>query len=211
MQSPIQSSPRQTCLIGVCGGSCSGKTSVCERIKNELGDSNGIVCLVSQDDYYKGASENYDIPSAIDFDLLGDNLEKLINGEEIDSPVYDYATHSRKSETKKVGPAKIIIVEGILIFCNERVRNLCNLKVFVEADEILCYTRRLERDTRERGRLYGEVVDYYMKYVVPSFRNYINPSRFYADISLINNTYGKIIGSEILIDHIKQRISKLLL
>lgn len=205
----------QTYVIGVCGGSCSGKTTVCEKILeqivNVLGNMDNLMCIESQDNYYKTGNDdtNYDIPSAVDFDLLADHIEQLIAGNKIKSPLYDYATHSRKQETREIGPAKIIIVEGILIFCNERIRNLCNLRVFVEAEEILCYNRRLERDVRERGRSFEEVGKRYLEHVAPSFRNYINPSRYYANISLINNTHDEFIGLEILFDHIEKKIRQL--
>jgi len=203
-----------TYLIGVSGPSCGGKSTVClmvqKKITETLGDSSNMICVISQDSYYNGGNEftNYDVPSAIDFDLLIDHLEKLISGEEVDVPVYDFATHNRKEETKKTGPAKIIIIEGILIFCNERIRDLCNLKIFVEADDVLCYTRRLKRDTQERGRSFEDVEKRYLEHVVPSFRNYVHPSRFYANISLINNTHGEFIGLEILLDHIEKKINQ---
>jgi len=203
-----------TYVIGACGPSCGGKTTVCLKIQDKiteiLGESSNMICVVSQDSYYNGGNEstNYDVPSSIDFDLLVEHLEKLINGEEVDVPIYDFSTHGRKEETKKTGPAKIIIIEGILIFCNERIRNLCNLKVFVEADDVLCYTRRLKRDTQDRGRSFEDVENRYIDHVVPSFRNYVHPSRYHADVSLLNNTHGKFIGLEILLDHIEKKINQ---
>jgi uridine kinase len=203
----------RTYVIGVCGSSCSGKTTVCKEICKKivsiLGDNNSShICVISQDSYYNGgnAATNYDIPDSIDFELMVGQLDKIINGEEIDMPVYDFATHSRKDETRRVCPARIVIIEGILIFSEERVRDLCDLKVFIEANEVVCYTRRLRRDTVERGRTSDEVEKRYIDHVVPSFRTFVDPSKYYADIILVNNTQGKFVGLEILLDHIEKKI-----
>lgn len=203
-------------VIGVCGASCSGKTTVCmkieDKIENTLENKQNIICIISQDSYYKGGNNdtNYDVPNAIDFDLMVKHLEKLVKNETVDIPIYDFPTHSRKNEVKKIGPAKIIIVEGILILTNEKIRNLCDLKVFVEAEDVVCYSRRLQRDVKERGRTFKEVEKRYIEHVVPSFRNYINPCRYYANISLINNsTDGTFVGLGILLDHIEKKIHEL--
>ena len=119
-----------------------------EKIERILKNKENIICIVSQDNYYKGGNNdtNYDIPDAIDFDLMGKRLEeKLIKTETVDIPIYDFATHSRKNEVTRIGPVKIIIVEGILIFTNEKIRNLCDLKVFVEAEDAVCFSRRVRK------------------------------------------------------------------
>jgi len=201
--------------ILVCGGTCSGKTTVCKKILEHiitiLGAHEGVVVICSQDSYYMGGNSqtNYDVPKAIDFDAMYDNIVKLQNGQVIDEPVYNFSTHSREDETKKMGPAKIIIIEGILTLSQPKIRALCDLKVFVEADEVVCYTRRLKRDIEERGRTFEEVESRYLDHVVPSFRDFINPSRYHANISLINNTHGSFVGLDILLDHIEKKIHEL--
>ena len=184
-------------VIGVCGASCSGKTTVCEEIvkivTSIFKSSANAICVISQDNYYKGgnADTNYDVVEAVDFELLTNHVEKLVDGKIVEVPMYDFATHSRKKETQVTGPSKIIIVEGILIFANENIRKLCNLKIFVEADPVVCYTRRLKRDVQERGRTFEEVEQRYIRDVIPSFLNYIEPVRFHVDVSLINNSTNK--------------------
>ena len=207
----------KTYVIGVCGPSCGGKTTVCKEIQNKIistlknnNNDNNIICVISQDSYYNGGNPNtnYDVPESIDFDLLIEHIKDLIDGKEINVPIYDFTSHNRKEESNKCVPTKIIIVEGILIFSNEKLRELCDLKVFVEANEILCYTRRLRRDTQERGRTFDEVEKRYLEHVVPSSKKYVYPSRDYADISLINNTHGQFIGLEIFLDHIEKKINQ---
>ena len=203
----------ETYVIGVCGPSCGGKTTVCKEIQKKISSTlkdNNNICVISQDSYYKGGNPNtnYDIPDSIDFDLLIEHVKNLIDGKEVNIPIYDFATHDRKEETNKYIPTKIIIIEGILIFSNDKLRELCNLKVFVEANEILCYTRRLKRDTQERGRTFDDVEKRYLEHVVPSSKQYVYPSRDYADISLINNKHNNFIGLEIFLDHIEKKINE---
>src|SRR5205085_12239899 len=137
------------------------------------------------------------------------HLQKLLSGEQIQCPLYDFSTHSRRVETLLIKPAKIIIIEGILILSQERIRNLCNLKVFVEAEDTICYTRRLKRDTVERVRTFEDVEKGYLEHVIPSSNNFIKPSRYHADIILVNNIQNKFVGIEILLDHIEKKILEL--
>lgn len=201
-------------VIGVCGPTCGGKTTVChkilEKIEATIGSHEDMICVLSQDSYYNsgGPETNYDIPSALDFDLMGKHLEQLIGGQAIYAPIYDFKTHSRTNETKKIGPAKIIIVEGILIFSQENIRALCDLKIFVDADTAICQSRRIERDVEERGRTFKEVTTRYVNHVVPSNNGYIIPSKFYANIILVNNIHGEFVGLEILLDHIEKKITQ---
>ncbi len=200
-------------IIGISGSSCSGKTTVStkilEIIKSTLGELNGNICLISQDSYYRGGDQNtnYDTPEALEFSLMYEHLQKIILGNTVDIPIYDFSTHSRKKETHALEPAKIIIIEGILIFTQEKIRDLCNLKVFVEADDTICYTRRLKRDVKERGRTFEEVEQRYIDHVVPCFNNFIKPSRYHANIILVNNTHGMFVGLDILLDHIEKKIN----
>jgi len=200
-------------IIGIAGGSCSGKTTaskkIYETIEHALGESNGNICLISQDSYYFSGDHNtnYDIPSALDFDLMYENLQKLILNETVEIPIYDFSKHMRTENVQILNSAKIIIIEGILILTQEKIRNLCDLKIFVEADNTICYTRRLKRDVKERGRTFEEVEKRYLDHVVPCFNNYIYPSRYYANIILVNNTHGMFVGLDILLDHIEKKIN----
>jgi uridine kinase len=191
-------------VIGICGVSCSGKSTASIEIQ-DLAKNNGIdVTVLSQDSCYKGGNvdTNYDVPDAVDFDLLISLLEALIAGKDVNCPIYDFTTHLPKKEFNVLKPSKIIIVEGILIFYVERLRKLMNLKVFVSALPELCYERRLKRDVEVRGRDPKEVKKRYFNHVLPSSSHYVLPTLQYSDIALINNTDGQFVGLKILLDHI---------
>lgn len=187
-------------IIGICGATCSGKTTVSNSIIEKCPDA----IIISQDNYYKGGNNetNYDVPEAIDFDLLNEHLEALRNGNSINMPTYDFSTHSRTKYTQYVEPANIIILEGILIFTNHTTLSLIDNKVFIQAQDATCFTRRLNRDTKERGRTLDEVVDRYNRHVVKSNEYYVKPSMDNADIILNNNKDFNFIGLQILINHI---------
>jgi uridine kinase len=203
-------------VIGISGGSGSGKTYISNIIIKtiyEMFPDTGIndVSIINQDSYYFGGDDktNYDIPTAIDFDLLKRNLEKLISGYSIDNPLYDFNCHKRKRETKRIYPTKIIIVEGILIFTEEKLRKLFDLKVFVSADAPTQIFRRIDRDTRERGRTITEVSERYHRDVWPSYKKYVLPSAKYADL-LINNFSNSYIGHQVLLNHIVKTYQSLI-
>lgn len=195
-------------IIGICGGSGAGKTFVTKlivkAIKQKFPKSTcGNIVVISQDSYYSGGDSktNYDIPSAIDFNLLINHLKQLIIGKSINCPIYDFSTHSRKKETNLIKPAKIIIVEGILIFTQEELRNLFNMKIFINAAVPTQIFRRATRDIRERGRTIEEVQNRYERDVWPSFNQFVLPSSQFADIS-INNYNGLYVGIQITLNHI---------
>ena len=204
-------------IIGVCGASGSGKTFIADLIVETMGklfaDDASIadMIIISQDSYYKGGTKdtNYDIPSAIDFELFVAHLETLIKGENIESPIYDFKTHLRKGETKTICPAKIIIVEGILIFTQESLRKLFDMKIFVHADEPTQIFRRTIRDTEERGRTLSEVRERYERDVWPSYKEFVLPSSRYADMT-INNHNDCYIGLEIMLNHIVTVLKKII-
>lgn len=202
-------------VVAVCGESCSGKTTVCRKIIERIAKINtsgqNLVVVVSQDSYYKGgdAQTNYDVPESIDFPQLIKDIKKLKNGEVIESPIYDFTTHSRKKETKRIGPAKIIIIEGILILTQKEFRDLCDLKIFVSAFPQLMYARRLKRDVEERGRTANEVEERYFRDVLPASQQFVGPSENFADIVLKNNTHNSFIGLEILLDHVDKKIHEM--
>ncbi|MDF2872422.1 MAG: uridine kinase [Anaerocolumna sp.] len=175
-------------VIGVAGGSASGKTTVVNRLQNICVDR---VVLLSHDYYYKPFSElspeertkiNYDHPDAFDTDLLIEDIKKLKQGEGIDRPVYSYIENTRLKETERVNPAKVIILDGFMIFENEKLRELMDIKVFVDTDADERLIRRIKRDVNERGRDLNSVITQYTETVKPMHELFVEPYKKYADI-----------------------------
>lgn len=186
-------------VIGIAGGTGSGKTTVVEKILSELPINE--VCIISQDSYYQAtdnlsyqerATINFDHPRAIDFDLLVSHIEQLKKGKSIEQPVYCFVTHNRTKNTTKIYPKKVIIIEGILIFNNEKLRNLCDIKVFVYADADERLIRRIRRDITERGRDINEVLLRYQTTLKPMHQMFIEPTKNYADIIIPNDRYNNV-------------------
>lgn len=203
----------RTCpyIIGIAGPSCGGKSTVCDKIIQHLktlGSKNFEITLISQDRYYYGGDNetNYDLPDAINFEKLVEHVKKLKAFEPIDAPIYDFTVHKPKVETEKIYPFSVIIVEGILILYNEQMRDLFDLKIFVDALEILRYERRTNRDVKERGRDKSEVKQRYLKDVTPSNKFYVEPTENYADVVLKNNVEDKFIGLNMVLDHIEKKL-----
>ena len=180
-------------IIAITGASASGKSLIASTVHRELRDELGTeaIGIISEDSYYKDQSHldfetrtqtNYDHPSSMDRDLLISHLKELKAGRAVDIPVYDYAQHNRTSEVTHFEPKKIIILEGILLLTDERVRNEVSFSVFVDAPLDICFIRRLQRDMQERGRSLESVVAQYRKTVRPMFLQFIEPSKQYADI-----------------------------
>ncbi|MFC4388414.1 uridine kinase [Gracilibacillus marinus] len=176
-------------IIGVAGGSGSGKTSVTRSIQNQFHDQS--VLIIEQDFYYKDQSHlpmeerlqtNYDHPLAFDNDLLIEHIEQLLQLKPVDKPVYDYALHTRSSEVIRIEPKDVIIIEGILILDDARLTELMDIKVFVDTDADLRIIRRLLRDIQERGRSIDSVINQYIQTVRPAHLQFIEPSKRYADI-----------------------------
>jgi len=176
-------------IIGVAGGSASGKTSV-SKILVETFTKHSIT-LLRQDDYYNDQSHltmaervktNYDHPLSMDNQLLVEHLKELIKGNTIEKPVYDYTNHTRSTETEAVKPTKIIIVEGLFVLEDAAIRELLDIKVFVKTDDDIRFIRRLLRDTEERGRSIDSVISQYTESVKPMHEQFIEPSKKYADI-----------------------------
>ncbi|MBA2869792.1 uridine kinase [Anoxybacillus calidus] len=176
-------------VIGVAGGSGSGKTSVAKAIYEHF--QGHSILMLEQDYYYKDQSHlpfeerlktNYDHPLAFDNDLLIEHLEKLLNYEPIEKPVYDYALHTRSDEVIYVEPKDVIILEGILVLEDERLRNLMDIKVYVDTDADIRIIRRLLRDIKERGRTLESVIEQYVSVVRPMHNQFIEPTKRYADI-----------------------------
>ena len=175
-------------IIGVAGGTSSGKTTFIEKIRREFGNK---IAIISLDFYYKCLDhltmeernkENYDHPDSFDMDLLVEHVKALKEGKSIEHPTYDYTIHNRSKNWVKVEPSKVIIVEGILTFVEPRLRELFDIKIFVdcEADERIL--RRIIRDTRDRGRTVESVINQYLTTVKPMHDQYIEPTKKYADI-----------------------------
>ncbi|MCU9613963.1 uridine kinase [Caldibacillus lycopersici] len=176
-------------VIGVAGGSGSGKTSVTRSICERFGEQS--IVMIEQDAYYKDQSEksfeerlqtNYDHPLAFDNDLLISHIEQLQQYKPIEKPVYDYTIHTRSKDVIPVEPKKVIILEGILVLEDERLRNLMDIKLFVDTDADLRIIRRLLRDTKERGRSMDSVIDQYVSVVRPMHNQFIEPTKRYADV-----------------------------
>ncbi|AND41600.1 MULTISPECIES: uridine kinase [Cytobacillus] len=180
---------RKPVVIGVAGGSGSGKTSVTKAIYDRF--KGHSILMIEQDYYYKDQTHlpfeerlktNYDHPLAFDNDLLIEHIENLLRYEPINKPVYDYAMHTRSEEVIEVEPKDVIILEGILILEDERLRNLMDMKLYVDTDADLRIIRRLFRDIKERGRTMDSVIEQYVNVVRPMHNQFIEPTKRYADI-----------------------------
>lgn len=200
-------------IIGIAGGTGSGKTTVVHQIMNELPDTE--VGVISQDSYYKETHNlsfderaliNFDHPRAIDFELLVKHLKALKEGETIDQPVYSFIKHNRTDDTVSTHPRKVMIVEGILILTNPELRDLFDVKVYVHADSDERLIRRLKRDISERGRDIDEVLTRYQNTLKPMHEQFIEPSKAFADIIIPNDKYNTV-AIDVVRAVINQRIS----
>jgi uridine kinase len=186
-------------LIGVAGGSGSGKTTVATELYRQFQDQ-GVI-MIEQDSYYKDQSHlsmeeraktNYDHPFAFDNDLLLHHLQELLQGRPIEKPVYDFKVHNRAKETVFVPSSDVIILEGMLILEDERLRNLMDIKVFVDTDADVRIVRRIQRDIEERGRTLESVVHQYLSVVRPMHLQFIEPTKRYADIIIPEGGFNKV-------------------
>lgn len=186
-------------IIGIAGGTGSGKTTVVNQIVKHLPLDE--VCVISQDSYYKETSNlsyeertkiNFDHPRAIDFDLIIKHLKALKSGKIINQPVYSFVTHNRTEDTVKTHPRKVVIIEGILIFNNEELRNLFDIKIFVHAETDERLIRRVRRDITERGRDIDEVLSRYQKTLKPMHQQFIEPTKNFADIIIPNDRHNTV-------------------
>lgn len=198
-------------VVGIAGGTGSGKSTITSSLKEKLRDS---VVVIEQDSYYKDQSTlpfeeriktNYDHPFAFDNDLLVEHVLSLKGQKSIEKPIYDFETHNRKKETILVEPCDVIIVEGILILYEEAVRNLLDIKIFVDTDSDVRIIRRILRDIKERGRTLDSVIMQYLNTVRPSHLQFIEPSKRYADIIVPEGGYNKVA-----IDMIYARIQSII-
>ena len=199
-----------TVLIGIAGGSGSGKSTFTNNLKAEFGDQ---ITVLYHDNYYRRQDQvpfeerkkvNYDHPDSLETDLLVEHLKELKNGHAIDCPVYDYSQHNRSDKTLHVEPSKIILVEGILLLADERVRDLIDIKIFVEADAHHPTPRPILRDVKERGRDIDNIITQYLSTVKPMHYLYVEPTKATADL-IINSGMNAVA-----LDVIKAKISQLL-
>ncbi|MFC5604012.1 uridine kinase [Sporosarcina koreensis] len=186
-------------VIGIAGGSGSGKTSVTNRIYEVFKEHSVVV--IEQDFYYKDQSHlefeerlltNYDHPLAFDTDLLIEHIGRLLNREPIEKPVYDYALHTRSEQIIPIEPKDVIILEGILVLEDERLRDLMDIKLFVDTDADLRIIRRLMRDINERGRTIESVIEQYLSVVRPMHNQFIEPTKRYADIIIPEGGHNEV-------------------
>ena len=191
----------KTIVVGIAGGTASGKTSVTKSILEELQKTHINSILLEQDSYYKKMDNltydervklNYDHPDLIDFDLLEEHILKLRDGHSIEKPIYDFQIYNRINETEHIEPANLIIVEGILILAMEKIRNLFDAKIFVDTDDDERLLRRIERDLKERGRTFESIKNQYMATGKPMHLEFVEPSKRYADVIIPRGKDNKV-------------------
>ena len=199
-------------LIGIAGGTGSGKTSIAKKLLEEYG--NGDVVVIEQDAYYRDISnitmedrhlQNFDHPDAIDIELFNQQLISLIKGQIVEVPIYDFSTHSRLKGTKTVHPHRVIIVEGILTLHYTILRELMDIKVFVDTPNDIRFIRRISRDIDKRNRTVESVIDQYLKTVRPMHEQFVEPSKYFADIIIPEGSKNKVA-----IDLIRTKINSIL-
>ncbi|MEI6814649.1 MAG: uridine kinase [bacterium] len=199
-------------IIGIAGGSGSGKSTVARRIADALTPAK--VAFLDMDAYYKHRSDlsieerrklNWDHPDAFDLDLLSAHLMALADGKAIDKPVYDFVTHLRAEQTVHIEAADVIVVDGILLFVDERVRSRCDVKVFVDADADVRLIRRIRRDMAKRGRPLEEILDQYLTTVQPMHLQFVEPSKRYADIIVPRGGHNAV-AIDLIINTILRRL-----
>lgn len=199
-------------VIGVAGGSGSGKSTVAHRIAEAIGDDS--VAFIDMDGYYRDLAHlsleerrrvNYDHPDAFDLDLFIAHIERLVRGEAIDKPAYDFVDHRRRAERQHVEPREVVVLDGILLFVDPRVRALCDVKIFVDADADIRLIRRMRRDMEERGRPFDEILDQYLSTVRPMHLEFVEPSKRWADVIIPQGGHNEI-AIEMLVAKILRRL-----
>ena len=201
-------------IIAIAGVSASGKTTVVSEIKEALGEKDLVV--IKHDDYYNDQSHlsleerkltNYDHPSSLENDLLISQLKDLISGKSIKKPRYDFVIQTRSEVYEIVEPKKVIILDGILVLEDERIRELADIKIFVECDEDLRLIRRIKRDMVERGRSFDHIIEQYLTSVKPMYHHFVSKTKRYADI-IIPNDFSHSVATDLLIEKIKSILRK---
>jgi uridine kinase len=200
-------------IIGICGGTGSGKTTVANRILESVSASE--VVFIQQDSYYRNLKDlpldyrqvaNFDHPDALDNDLLVNHVRRLRAGEPIELPLYDFKTHTRLVETRAVDPKPIVIVEGILIFAEPRLLEQMDIKVFVDTPDDIRFIRRLRRDIAERGRTAESVIEQYTATVRPMHMQFVEPSKRHADVIIPEGGHN-LVSIDLLSGKIRERLA----
>ena len=200
-------------VIGIAGGTGSGKTTL---MNNLIERFQGSVTVLSHDNYYRRNDHltyeqrcqiNYDEPAALETDLMARHLDQLRHGETIQCPVYDFAQHNRSSETIEIAPKSVIIVEGILIFENKELRDLMDIKIFVDTDADVRLCRRIKRDVNKRGRSLESVLDQYQNTVKPMHEKYVEPSKKYADL-VVPEGGKNFVALDMIMDRIQRHLNE---
>ena len=203
----------QVIVIGIAGGTGSGKSTMINKIKEEFGD---VITILSHDFYYKRHDElslderrrlNYDHPAAFDTDLMISHLKTLKNWQPVDRPVYDFTIYNRTDETVRIRPSKVVVVEGILIFENKELMDLFDIKVFIDTDADVRIIRRILRDVRERGRTLESVIDQYLSSVKIMHEQFVEPSKKYADIIVPEGGFN-VVALEMLSERMHALLSR---
>ncbi len=201
-------------IIGIAGGSGSGKSTVARRVAESLRGAS--VAFIDMDAYYRNLTHlsaeerrhvNWDHPEAFDIALLVNQLTHLAAGEGIDKPVYDFVTHARRADTVRVEPADVVVIDGILLFVDAQVRALCDVKVFVDADADVRLLRRIRRDLRVRGRPLEEILNQYESTVRPMHLEFVEPSKRYADV-IVPRGGKNAIAIEMIVAKIQRQLSR---
>ncbi len=200
-------------VIGIAGGTGSGKTTLMQNIVDTFGDA---VCVFSHDNYYRRLDHlpmeervkvNYDEPAALETELMVTHLEALRSGFSVDCPVYDFSQHNRSGETIRIEPRRVIIVEGILIFEDEALRNLMDIRIFVDTDADVRLCRRIFRDVKERGRTLESVIAQYQTTVKPMHEKYVEPSKRYANIVVPEGGKNKV-ALDMILNRIRRHLEE---
>lgn len=199
-------------IIGIAGGTGSGKSTVARRVAESL--TNTSVAFIDMDAYYKNYVQlpieqrrkiNWDHPDSIDWELLESQLRQLAAGQSIEKPVYDYVQHLRSSQHTPIPPADVVVIDGLLLFVEEAVRDLCDVKVFVDADADIRLIRRIRRDMSRRGRPLEEILDQYIKTVQPMHLQFVEPSKRYADVIVPRGGHNAVAIS-MIVARIRQQL-----
>ena len=200
-------------IIGIAGGSGSGKSTVADKVAESL--TQASVAFLDMDAYYRNFAHlpleqrrrvNWDHPDAFDFELLAEHLGELAAGRAIEKPVYDFVTHTRRAEIQVVAPGDVVVIDGILLFVEQRIRDLCDVKVFVDAESDIRLLRRIRRDMVVRGRALEEILAQYLSTVQPMHLQFVEPSKRYADVIVPRGGHNNV-AIEMIVAKIHRRLS----
>jgi uridine kinase len=201
-------------VIGIAGGSGSGKSTVARNVAQAL--RTGSVATIDMDAYYRNFAHlpmeerravNWDHPDAFDWPLLIEQVQALRNRQGVNKPVYDFVTHTRSPQVVRVPPADVVVIDGILLFVDERIRDLCDVKIFVDADADIRLIRRIRRDTRKRGRQLDDILDQYQSTVQPMHLQFVEPSKRYADLIIPRGGHNPV-AVEMIVAKIHRRLER---